>query len=229
MKVAWYGYQRNMLHDERVDPGDPNGATTYALTFMMMMQYASCGGDASRQSELVNDVWPNGHNYGVRQINNAVNTYNQAMQISASDIPDSFEVAYCDAGSGNQNFVMYKNTPQGALKVAKTIQGSGNETFNFRITVGNISGTYSGVTFSNGVAEITLRGGESKTIEGLPSGENYKVVEYAIPAGWASLNDPSGETGQIGEGTTKTVTFTNKRTTGPLRLKKASANTGITG
>ncbi len=36
------------------------------------------------------------------------------------------------------------------------------------------------MTFTDGVATITLKGGESKTIEGIPAGTTYTVEEAAF-------------------------------------------------
>ena len=46
-----------------------------------------------------------------------------------------------------------------------------NKEFTFTVTLGDttISGTYGDMTFTNGVATVTLKGGESATTTGLPT------------------------------------------------------------
>lgn len=105
----------------------------------------------------------------------------------------------------------------GSLKVTKAITGDladeGDE-FAFTVTLSGTSAasdvkTYGGVEFTDGVATITLRGGQSKTISGIPSGTKYAVEE--TDANGYKLADSSGTTGIISAGTTKTASFTNDK------------------
>ena len=71
---------------------------------------------------------------------------------------------------------------EGSLTVSKTVEGNDADTtkeFSFTVTLSDttISGTYGDMTFENGVATFTLKGGESKVIEGLPNGIGYAVEE----------------------------------------------------
>lgn len=96
-------------------------------------------------------------------------------------------------------FTWFKNaiywTPykdgSGKLTISKKITGNGLEsndaqdTFTFTITLKGDEvpagkQVFGGVTFTDGVATITLKGGESKTIEGIPAGTTYTVKEGAF-------------------------------------------------
>lgn len=104
----------------------------------------------------------------------------------------------------------------GNLTISKTVLGNGGETnrdFHFTLALSDrsINGVFGDVSFSNGVADITLKHGESKTAAGLPAGLNYEVAE--AEANQDSYTTTStGETGTIIEGTTRSV-FTNSRNT----------------
>ena len=100
----------------------------------------------------------------------------------------------------------------GKLKVTKTIQnGNKNKAFKFTITLKGSrikdSMMLSGVTFTNGVGTISLKHGESKLIEDIPSGTTYSVVEEQ-----SGLYRPimtTGDTGTIEDGKTAEASFVN--------------------
>ena len=76
-----------------------------------------------------------------------------------------------------------------------------------RTQAGDFSGTYGDLEFANGVAEFTLRDGESKTVANLPTDEDdlwYEVQE--IDAGGLERSSSKEESG---DGATHTWTFTN--------------------
>lgn len=107
----------------------------------------------------------------------------------------------------------------GSLTVKKAITGDladeGDE-FTFTVTLSGTSAaegnkTYGNVKFTDGVATITLKGGESKTMSGIPGGTKYTVEE--TNANGYKLADSSGTTGTISAGTTKTASFTNDKST----------------
>ena len=80
-----------------------------------------------------------------------------------------------------------------------------------------ITGTYGGMTFTNGVATVTLKGGQSLTAEGLPTTLTFTVTE--------AEDDAFELTGKIGdEGTISTtagiVVFTNTRKTVDISVTK---------
>ena len=91
--------------------------------------------------------------------------------------------------------------------------------FIFTVTLGDtaIEGTYGGMTFAEGVATVSLKGGETVTATGLPAGITYEITEAA--ADGFTLTGKTGETGTIGETASK-AEFTNTRDTGDLKVSK---------
>ena len=165
--------------------------------------------------------------YTDNMVDTIVSDYNTAM--ASTVVPDDFEVFICVPSDSSQSFLIWKLAPKGNLKISKTLsKGTTSEAFTFTVTVAGAEGTYSGVTFTGGVATVSLHGGQSITIEGLPAGAAYSVVETGTPDKW-KLEAVSGDTGTIGDGTTVTASFTNRIKTGYVSVKKQSGNTDITG
>ena len=79
-----------------------------------------------------------------------------------------------------------------------------------------INGKYGDMTFTNGVATVELKGGESAKAEGLPTGVGYTVTETA-PDGFTVSY--SGATGTISDTAAK-ATVTNTRKKGDLTVTK---------
>lgn len=110
----------------------------------------------------------------------------------------------------------------GSLIVTKQVTGdqaSAEDEFTFRITLTGVSDadanrTYSGIAFTDGVAEITLHGGESVRISGLPAGAKYTVEE--IDGLDYTLTSSSGTSGTITAGSTKTAKFVNDKSEADL-------------
>lgn len=112
--------------------------------------------------------------------------------------------------AGYQPIAVYR-ARFGSLKVQKVRDGGPDDTFTFHATVTSEGSTVLDETF-------TLKGGESKTFEGMPVGGAYSVEEVSgadrYTVTW------SGQTGTIGENTTVTATCTNKVRTGSLKVMK---------
>lgn len=100
----------------------------------------------------------------------------------------------------------FENNPEyGYLTVSKTVVGEGAELdreFTFTITLddNSVNGEYGDMTFTNGVATITLKHGESKTAIGLFKGIKYTVTEsendgYTVTSKGATGTIP--EEGQV--------------------------------
>ncbi len=107
---------------------------------------------------------------------------------------------------------------EGSLTVSKTLAGNDvdkTKDFTFTITLNDttVNGTYNGVTFTNGVATITLKDGESKTVEGLPNGAEYTVTETDYTADGYELTEKNGDKGTISEHEVSVAAFTNTRNT----------------
>lgn len=107
--------------------------------------------------------------------------------------------------------LMLKDIPKsepktGNLTVSKTVTVTGadldeadrSREFNFTVTLSDntINGEYGDMTFENGVAQFTLKHGESKTAAKLPVGVTYTVVEQEA-AGYSS--SAAGDQGTITE------------------------------
>ena len=166
-----------------------------------------------------------------------------------------------DAGILIHTFTWWKDAiywepyENGKLTVSKTIDGNALESddatdeFKFKITLIGTdipSGTQTygvqgigsdivdeGVTFTNGVAEITLKGGESKTIEGIPAGTSYTVEEQKFSDPDDELTyttDPESKTrsGAIVANKERIASFTNKKMTyGKLTVSKTLAGNAL--
>ncbi len=124
---------------------------------------------------------------------------------------------YSDAAFQNEvtnpTFNNYTGKPTGSLKVTKNISGTAASTadiFKFKITLGDttVTGTYGNVTFTNGVAEIALKGGDSITATDLPL-TSYEVKETDSRSYF--ISEKSGDTGTILKNTTSEAIFTNTK------------------
>ncbi len=79
-----------------------------------------------------------------------------------------------------------------------------------------------GVEFKDGVATITVKGDESKTIEGLPNGMGYTVTEKDYTDEGYEAPQATGDTGKIVGNDEQTATFINtKKATGILTVTNA--------
>lgn len=105
--------------------------------------------------------------------------------------------------------------PTGNLTVSKIVSGSSasnTKEFAFTVTLDDktISGTYGDMVFENGVANFTLKTGESKTTSNLPAGVTYEVVEQeANTDGYTTSS--VGETGAIQANKTAEAIFNNHK------------------
>ena len=115
---------------------------------------------------------------------------------------------------------------EGGLIVSKTVKSDlaadKDQEFTFKVTLSDttISGTYGDMTFTNGVATFTLKGGDTKTAKGLPANVEYTVLETAAD-GFTTTPEGGTATGTIVEKETATAEFTNTRETGDLTVKKS--------
>ncbi len=142
------------------------------------------------------------------------------------------------------NDVRFEHEPKptttfyGDLTISKTVAGEGadqNKAFSFTVTLGDdtINGDYGEMEFTNGVAEFTLKHGESKTAIGLPDGVTYAVAEADYTAD-GYVTTKTGDTGTIVANATATAAFTNTKTppppeepkTGDLTVSKTVAGDG---
>ena len=130
----------------------------------------------------------------------------------------------------------------GDLSITKNLGGNDfdeNKDFTFTVTLTNatveLDKTYGNVEFTavegnkhNVQGTVTLKGGETKTITGIPAGTAYEVEEDAsyIAEGYV----PSVEAGEVKAtipvGQTASVTFLNTRNTGNLTVTKEVIGSG---
>ena len=99
----------------------------------------------------------------------------------------------------------------GTLMVTKTVSGSRgdqNKEFTFTVTLDkkDLNGQYGDMTFANGVATFTLKHGQSKTANGLPTGVSY-TVEESDNSGYTVTK--TNAAGTIQTGSTATAAFEN--------------------
>ncbi|MBO5056304.1 MAG: Cna B-type domain-containing protein, partial [Lachnospiraceae bacterium] len=131
----------------------------------------------------------------------------------------------------------FENTrnAEGSLTISKTLAGNDTDkskdfTFTIKLNDSGINGTYSGVVFTNGEANLILKGGENKVIEGLPNGVGYTITESDY-SGDGYVTTVSGTTGTnrevsgvISEAESFVAAFTNtKDTYGKLTVSKTVA------
>lgn len=132
-------------------------------------------------------------------------------------VPEDYEAAY------DQEQFEITNTRDGDLLVEKEVTGSDgqkNREFHFTVTLSGtsvtgiqaetITGAYGDMTFTNGVAEFTLKHGEQKRAEDLPAGLTYTVVETDANTN-RYRTTYTGETGTIPAGDTAVTHVENRR------------------
>ena len=114
------------------------------------------------------------------------------------------------------------------LRLQKTVVGNAadqEQTFTFHINLyPRISGTFSGVTFVDGEADVQLKHGESKSIFGLPAGSTYTVTEK--DSGLYTVSS-SGASGTIVNDSTQTAAFINTKAEASLTVTKTVVGDSI--
>ena len=116
-------------------------------------------------------------------------------------------------GTAMATFTNMKNVPRGNLTVSKTVSGSNppsKTAFGFTVILSDrtVDGRFGEMTFRSGVAEFTLRHGETVTASGLPAGVGYLVQEEANEAYTVSSE---GAEGLIEPDGTALARFVNSR------------------
>lgn len=146
-----------------------------------------------------------GTNYGT---GNTAASYFDGIATFAADDPYTFHL------------YAYTGIP-GDIKITNTVTGEGgdkNKEFHYTITLEStddfdaedVNGWYGDLFFEKGVAQFTLKDGESVTAEGLPAGVTYTVVELEFnDDGYAST--VAKDKGTIPEGGLIQVDFVNDK------------------
>ena len=97
-----------------------------------------------------------------------------------------------------------------------------SQTYKINITLREaITKTYSGVSFTDGKAQVSVAGGKSVKIDGLPVGIAWTATEEPYPLFDTTINGQSVESaGGSVKKAGETVTFTNTRKLGDLKVSK---------
>ena len=151
------------------------------------------------------DVW-----VGVFQDLPEFNGQGERIQYTVEevDVPDGY-IAQVDG-------LVVTNTRVGNLVVTKEVTGSGGELdrdFHFTITLSDrsITGRYGDVEIEDGEGTFTLRHGESVSIDDLPAGVAFTIVEMDANQYGYTLSS-SGASGVIRPGETVEAEFINRKT-----------------
>lgn len=171
---------------------------------------------------------PDGHTYTVEE---------QTVEGYTSEVePGSLELKGLSSKSGT--FTVTNAPTTGTLVISKVLEKSDltapDATFTFKVTVdGAGNNSYGDVQFTNNVATVTLKAGETKEIAGLPKNAAFSVEETNLPTGFAqkSVADDSGDNKADGKGTveaskTATVTVTNEYQGVGLKIFKYTTDDG---
>ncbi len=116
----------------------------------------------------------------------------------------------------------FTNTLIGSLTVSKKVEGiqDDNTPFTFTITMDAsingvypaLGGVYTDVAFTNGVATVVLKHGETVIIQNLPYGASWQVTEAAADGYTPTFTVTQGGTVQPAEGDSPTGTITTDGT-----------------
>lgn len=180
---------------------DANGAGSVSLSSGQQITIVGIPSGSSYTVEEATSDEDNALKYDV--------TYNGAQAVPSGTLSADATVAVT-------------NTVQvGTLSVTKHVEGEVNSTKNFTFTVklggsgANLTGTYGGMKFSNGVANFTLADGQTKTASNLPAGATYEVTEESNDSYTTTFENAKGT---IAKGMTSQAVFTNTRSMSSLPL-----------
>lgn len=109
--------------------------------------------------------------------------------------------------------IVFDAAQDGTLEITKKVEGKqkdAQEAFAFTLTLSdsNINGVYGDLEFHDGVAQFTLKNGETKRAEHLPLGIDYTVTETEHPDYTATVTNGQGK---ITKEQTIYVSFVNHR------------------
>lgn len=165
--------------------------------------------------------------------NNWTGTFNQLpnpdslgdLQISVVEEGNEYEASYSVIQKDEANkllAVTVTNRPAkpqtGGLSVSKTVSGAGadpKQAFQFQVTLNDtsVNGIYGEMEFQNGVAEFSLKHGETITALGLPAGLSYEVTEHGYE-GYTVTSEHAD--GMIPVDSTAEVVFKNHKDKAPV-------------
>ena len=106
------------------------------------------------------------------------------------------------------------NTAYGDLTISKTVsvnRGDANGYFTFTITLDEpINGSYGSTIFTDGKATVSLKHGETISINGLPVNIGYTIQEVEANTNGYTTSDSGNTTGMIIPSETIVVSFENR-------------------
>ena len=113
----------------------------------------------------------------------------------------------------------------GSLSITKDVPGVESEdTFTFTVTLTDdigktLTGVYGDMTFTNGVAEVSLKDGQTKVAKDLPVGVSYQIEESEAKGYIQHENEKSTGTIALWE-TTEVIFVNDEHKVGDLRITK---------
>lgn len=161
-------------------------------------------------------------------------------QLGEQNDPSGYSIATLAAGAGagfgaalGNNGAMGVAPAEGSLTISKSVTAeegltAPDATFTFQVMLTDqngtaLTGTYTYATpdgstasITNGSANVSLKNGQSVTIEGLPAGTQYTVTETNIPNGFTSMTGSS--TGSIEADAQSVASFVNRYSATPATL-----------
>ena len=149
----------------------------------------------------------------------------EVVEASVTGVPDNYNTTV--SGNKTDGFTIKNTQKEANLTIEKAVvsdvPADANQIFTFTVKLGDtkINGTFSGVTFKDGVGTVEIKGSGSKTIEGLPVGTTYKVTEATV--NYFTNTEKEGDEGTITEEGAY-ATFENTRDTTDLEVKKTVVN-----
>lgn len=182
----------------------------------------------------------------VREKDNNENSTNTAgvcyypYPLGEQNDPSGYSIATLAAGGGaafgaalGNNGAMGVAPAEGSLTISKSVTAeegltAPDATFTFQVMLTDqngtaLTGTYTYATpdgstasITNGSANVSLKNGQSVTIEGLPAGTQYTVTETNIPNGFTSMTGSS--TGSIEADAQSVASFVNRYSATPATL-----------
>lgn len=212
---------------------DAQGADRPTDLTLTLYQKLADGTDDWKVVENVEPVWTNQNNdvYVWSYSYNDLQKYDENgvlyLYKVEETVPDGYDGKTTEgtALEGNHGAIYeynFENYKRGALEVTKSVSGNrGDKTKEFHFTVtlsgtssngaidgATLTGEFGDMTFTNGVAEFTLKHGEKKTALDLPAGLQYEVVEEeANEDGYTTTS--SNSEGKINAGYKVTAAFNN--------------------
>ncbi|MCD8299574.1 MAG: Cna B-type domain-containing protein, partial [Clostridiales bacterium] len=222
VEVKWEDYENiNKLRPENVSvtlTGTANGSTVENKTKTITDDGTwTCKFEDLPYYKVYESFDSDGNPLGTEYVQISYSVTEAAVDHYSTSIDPESAVSTGD----DLSFTVTNTLGVGSLTVSKTLDGDyadPTKEFTFTITLDNedINGERGGITFTNGSATITLKGGESLTATLLPEGTGYTVTETGDHSGYEV--SPAEATGTIVADETVTAAFTNTYSVTPATV-----------